>query len=178
LAVHADLHNPGATTLATSLSNTYEFAAAPAAVYALLTDRAFLEARLEATGGNDPEVVSLDSDGADTKVVTRQAIPASALPSMVASMISGDPITERTEDWRADGDGYAADFSVVIKGAPATLKGTIALTPSAAGSSLAVNGSASVPIPLFGGKIEAVIVEQVDALLSSENGYTANALAS
>ena len=93
-------------------------------------------------------------------------------------MISGDPITERTEDWRADGDGYQADFAVVIKGAPATLKGTIALTPAGAGSSLVVNGSASVPIPLFGGKIEAVVVEQVDALLSRENDYTATALAS
>ncbi len=164
--------------MATSLSNTHEFAAPPAAVYALITDRAFLEGRLAATGGNDPEVVSLDTDGATTKVVTRQAIPASALPSMVASMISGDPITERTEDWRADGDGYAADFTVVIKGAPASLKGTISLTPSGAGSSLAVNGSASVPIPLFGGKIEAVVAEQVDALLTSENAYTASALTS
>jgi hypothetical protein len=164
--------------LATSLSNTHEFAGSPAAVYALLTDRAFLDDRLAATGGDDPEVVSLETDGGTTKVVTRQSIPASALPSMVASMISGDPITERTEDWRAEGDSYLADFSVVIKGAPATLKGTIALNPSGAGSSLVVNGSASVPIPLFGGKIEAVIVEQVDALLSRENDYTATALAS
>ena len=41
-----------------------------------------------------------------------------------------------------------------------------------------MNGSASVPIPLFGGKIEAVVVEQVDALLSRENDYTATALTS
>jgi hypothetical protein len=164
--------------LATSLSVTHEFAASPAAVYALLTDRTFLDARLEATGGNDPEIVSLDADGDHTKIVTRQSIPASALPSMVASMISGDPITERTEDWRAEGDGYQADFSVVIKGAPASMKGTIALTPTGVGSSLAVNGSASVPIPLFGAKIEAVVVEQVNALLVEENEYTAKALVS
>ena len=118
--------------MATSLSVTHEFAAAPSAVYALITDRAFLEGRLKATGGNDPEVVSLDTEGDHTKIVTRQSIPASALPSMVASMISGDPITERTEDWRADGDAYQADFSVVIKGAPASMKGTIALTPTGA----------------------------------------------
>ena len=164
--------------MATSLSVTHEFAATPAAVFALLTDRTFLAARLEATGGNDPEIVSLDTTDEHTKIVTRQSIPAAALPSMVASMISGDPITERTEDWRVEGDSYLADFGVVIKGAPATLKGTIALTPTAAGASLAVNGSASVPIPLFGGKIEAVVVEQVDALLNRENEYTATSLAS
>jgi hypothetical protein len=164
--------------LATSLSVTHEFPVAPAAVYALLTDRAFLDARLEATGGNDPEIVSLDTEGDHTKIVTRQSIPASALPSMVASMISGDPITERTEDWHADGEGYAADFGVVIKGAPASMKGTIALTPSGTGCTLAVNGQASVPIPLFGPKIEAVVVEQVNALLLEENEYTAKALVS
>lgn len=164
--------------MATSLSVTHEFSAPPAAVYALLTDRTFLDERLAATGGTDPSVVSLDKEPDGAKVVTRQSIPASALPSMVASMISGDPVTERTEDWRAAGEGYAADFSVVIKGAPASMKGTIALTPSATGSTFTVDGQASVPIPLFGPKIEAVVIEQVGSLLESENDYTATALKS
>jgi len=164
--------------LATSLSVNHQFAAPPAAVYALLTDRAFLERRLAATGGNDPAVVSLDADANSAKVVTRQSIPAAVLPSVVASMISGDPVAERTETWRVDGESYQADFAVVIKGAPASLKGTMSLIPSGAGSALTVDGQAKVPIPLFGGKIEAVVAEQVDSLLSKENAYTANALSS
>ena len=152
--------------MATPLSVSHEFAAEPAAVYALLVDRDFLQRRLEDTGGLDPSVVRLDSDGAAATVVTRQAIPASVLPSMVASMISGDPVTERTEVWRTDGDGYVADFSVVIKGAPATLKGTMAL-PVGGRLHLAVDGLGRVPIPLFGGKIEGIVVEQVKALLDA-----------
>ncbi|MET3804452.1 hypothetical protein ABIB25_001447 [Nakamurella sp. UYEF19] len=162
----------------TSLSVTHEFTAAPAAVFSLFTDRAFLDARLEATGGTDPSVVSLEKQAETATVVIRQSIPSSALPSMVASMISGDPVTERTENWRTDGEGYQADFTVVIKGAPASLKGTMALVASGAGSTFTVDGQASVPIPLFGGKIEAVVVEQVDALLVRENEYTATALTS
>ena len=164
--------------MATSLSVSHDFAATPAAVYALLTDRAFLDGRLAETGGNDPSVVTLETGDGTAKVVTRQAIPASVLPSMVASMISGDPVTERTEDWTADGDGYTADFGVVIKGAPAGLKGKMLLTPSGTGSTLKIDGSASVPIPLFGGKIEAVVVEQVSSLLDREAAYTATALTS
>lgn len=114
----------------TSLSVTHDFAAPPATVYQLLTDRAFLERRLAETGGIDPAVVSLDVDGAAAKVVTRQSIPSSALPSMVASMIPGDPVTERTEEWHTDGESHVAPFTVVIKGAPATLKGTMTLAPS------------------------------------------------
>ena len=58
----------------------------------------------------------LSGDATDdaVKIVTPQSIPSSVLPSMVASMIPGDPATERVEDWHADGDGYSAQFSVVL----------------------------------------------------------------
>jgi hypothetical protein len=164
--------------LPTPLSVTHDFAASPAAVYALLIDRSFLDGRLTETGGIDPAVVSLDVAGQTAKVVTRQSIPSSALPSMVASMIPGDPVTERTEDWRSDGDGHVADLAVVIKGAPASLKGTMTLAANGVGSTLTVQGQAIVPIPLFGGKIEAIVAEQVTAQLNREAVYTANALSS
>ncbi|WP_196073367.1 DUF2505 domain-containing protein [Nakamurella alba] len=155
------------------LKVSHSLPGAPAAVYALLTDRDFQEGRLTETGGNDPQVVDLSTTDGKTTIVTRQSIPASVLPSMVASMIPGDPVTERTEVWAADGDGYTATFSVVVKGAPASLKGTMTLSADGEGSTLAVDGSAVVPIPLFGSKVEAIIVEQVGALLDSEAAYTA-----
>lgn len=162
--------------MATPLSVTHDFPASPEQVYALLTDRTFLEQRLADTGGSDPSVVRLDTTDGGATVVVRQSIPASVLPSMVASMISGDPVTERTETWRSDGDSRVADLSVVIKGAPASLKGTMTLSVSGIGSTLAVDGSATVPIPLFGGKIEAIVVEQVRGLLDREAEYTSRAL--
>lgn len=163
--------------MATALSVAHTLPAAPDAVFALITDREFLEGQLAETGGGNPEVVKIETVDGVTTVVTRQSIPSSVLPSMVASMIPGDPVTERTEVWKAEGDGYAATIAVVVKGAPASIKGTMALTPAAGGSSLAVNGSAAVPIPMFGGKVEAIIVEQVGKLLASEAEYTAQKLA-
>lgn len=160
----------------TTLSVTHQFSAPPSTVYALLTDRAFLDRRLAETGGEDPSVVSLESTADGATVVTRQSIPASAMPSIVASLIPGDPVTERTETWRPNGAGYAADLAVVVKGAPASLKGTMALDPAGAGCSLTIDGQASVPIPLFGSKIEAVVIEQVTGLIAKENQYTAATL--
>jgi len=163
--------------LSTTITVTHEFAATPAVVYALLTDRTFLDGRLTATGGIDPAVLSLDVDGTVAKVVTRQSIPSSVLPAMVASMIPTDPVTERTEDWHSDGERHIAPFTVVIKGAPATLTGTITLAPTGQGSSLTIDGQATVPIPLFGAKLEAIIAEQVTAMLNKEAVYTAATLA-
>lgn len=163
--------------MATPLSITEDFPASPSAVYALYTDAGFLQSRLEDCGALDPQVLGVDTSDDAVTTVTRQSIPASILPSMVSSMMSGDPVTERTETWRPDGAGYLADFSVTIKGAPASLKGTMALTPSGSGTTLTVNGQASVPIPLFGGKIEQTVVEQVGQLINMESDYTRRRLA-
>lgn len=166
--------------MSTDLHVVQQYPAAPEAVFALLGDRSFLEGRLAASGGLEPSVdeVTAAGEGADRTlvVVSRQSIPASVLPSMVASMIPGDPVTVRTERWRAEGDGFRADFDVVVKGAPASMKGTMALSPAPEGSTLTVDGSATVPIPLFGGKIEGVIVEQVESLLQAEERFTRSQL--
>jgi hypothetical protein len=162
----------------TRLNVTQQYDAPASEVFALFSDQEFVEARLEDAGGLDAKVVSLDVTDDGVKIVTRQSIPASALPSMVASMIPGDPATERVEEWTATGDtGYSAQFSVIVKGAPATLKGTMNLVDAGAGSTLTVDGTAAVPIPLFGGKIEGVIVEQVTSLLKSEEAFTRTELA-
>jgi hypothetical protein len=159
------------------MSVVQEFPAAPSEVYALITDRGFLEGRLADCGGEDPEIVSLEVGDGTATVTTRSAIPASVLPPMVASMMAGNPVTERTENWRADGDGYSADFSVTVKGAPASLKGTMTLAPAPDGSTLTVQGNAAVPIPMFGGKIEEVIASQIGELLQMEGDYTRAQLA-
>lgn len=163
--------------MSTDLTVTEEFAAAPSAVYALITDAAFLQDRMVAGGGLEAKVISVETADGVTTVVTQQSIPADALPSMVASMLGGDPVTERTEAWRTDGDGYAADFTLTVKGAPASVAGTMSLAPAGGGAAFAVHATATVPIPMFGAKLESVISEQISAVLASESTYTRQRLA-
>jgi hypothetical protein len=154
------------------LTVTQQYDSPASAVFALFNDPDFIAGRLEDSGAPDAKVMTVDSSADGVKIVTRQSIPASVLPSMVASMIQGDPATERTEDWKIDGDTYVAEFSVIVKGAPASIKGTMTLSAAGDGSTLVVKGEAAVPIPLFGSKIEGVIVEQIGKLLASEEVYT------
>jgi hypothetical protein len=161
----------------TPLKVTQQYDAPAADVFALFKDRDFVQGRLDHSGALDPQVMAVDNTEDGVTIVTRQSIPASVLPSMVASMIQGDPATERTETWQVDGDGYTADFMLTVKGAPATIKGTMSLTNAGAGSTLAVAGTAAVPIPLFGSKIEGVITKQISDLLAMEETYTQARLA-
>ena len=160
----------------TPLNVTQHYDGPPEEIFALLNDPDFIAGRLEDSGAPDAKVMTVDSTADGVRIVTRQSIPASVLPSMVASMLQGDPATERTEDWHFDGEVYVAQFSVIVKGAPATIKGTMTLAPAGAGSTLVVKGEAAVPIPLFGGKIEAVIAEQIGTLLAHEETYTQSRL--
>ena len=163
----------------TKLSVTQKFDAAPDRVFQLFGDPEFLASRLVANQGLDPEIVTQESSETSATLVTRQGIPADALPSVVSNFIQGDPSTQRTENWTADSEGgYRADWSVTVKGAPANLKGTMLLTPDGEGSQIAITGTANVPIPLFGGKIEKVIVEQVSELLQREEKFTQQHLVS
>jgi hypothetical protein len=163
--------------MSTDVTATEEFPAAPAAVFDLITDADFLQARMVAGGGIDPKVLSVDTADGVTTIVTQQSIPADALPSMVSSMMGGDPVTERTEVWRTNGGDYAADFSLVVKGAPATIKGTMTLSPAGTGSTLGVNVTATVPIPMFGPKRESGIAEQIGDIFAAEGQYTRSRLA-
>lgn len=163
--------------MATDLAATEEFPAQPAQVFALFTDADFLAGRMNASGGLEPTVVTLEATSDAATIVTQQSIPADSLPSVVSSMLGGDPVTERTENWRADGDGYTADWTLTVKGAPASVKGTMTLAPSGAGSVLTVDGTANVPIPMFGAKLESTIVEQISAVLAAEGEYTRSRLA-
>ena len=156
----------------TPVNVTQQYDAPPTTVFSLFRDPDFVAGRLADSGAPDATVVSVEPSADGVRLVTRQSIPASVLPSRVASMMQGDPATERTEDWRADGDGYVADFSLVVKGAPASIKGTMTLSPAGAGSTLVVSGQAVVPIPMFGSKIEVVIAEQIGTLLGHEETYT------
>jgi hypothetical protein len=157
----------------TPLNVTQKYDAPAIEVWALFNDPDFIAGRLDDSGAPDAEVMTVDSTEDGVRIVTRQSIPASVLPSMVASMLQGDPATERIEDWHFDGESaYVAQFSVTVKGAPASIKGTMTLAPAGAGSTLVIKGEAAVPIPLFGSKIEAVIAEQIAKLLAFEETYT------
>ena len=87
----------------TPLNVTQQYDAPAGEVFALFNDPDFIAGRLEDSGAPDAKVMTVDSTADGVKIVTRQSIPASVLPSMVASMIPGDPATERTEDWQVDG---------------------------------------------------------------------------
>lgn len=148
-----------------------------ATVYDVVIDRKFLEARLGELGGKDPALLEHDVDENGARVVTRSSIPVEFLPSVIQRFTGGDLVLDRVETWAPADGGYRGSFEVTVRRLPGRLTGTQTLSEDGDGSVTVVDGDAEVPVPFVAGRIEAIVTEQVGALLDAEDGFTRRWLA-
>jgi hypothetical protein len=142
-------------------------------VYATLVDPDYLRARLERMGGPGAALLEHSADVEGGRYRLRHGLDKANLPSMVQSLVPGDLVIERTESVRRLGAGdYDGDVDVRILGTPATALGRMRLRDTADGSEFLVRADVTVQVPLIGGRIEAVIAEQVQNMLAAETAFT------
>ena len=152
---------------------------APAdAVHDALVDHDYLAARLKELGGKDSALITHDVDGDTATIGLRQGVPVEFLPSVVRRFTGDDLVLDRTERWRRrDAGGWMADVEVTVRGLPGSIAGTEEITDSGAGSELVLHGTATVPVPMVGGRIEGSVAGQVAELLGFESEFTRRWLA-
>lgn len=137
-------------------------------------DRSYWLERLAESGADEATLNSITS-GADggVDVVTTQTMRADRLPGVVAQFHRGDLSFVREEVWTPVRDGKAAaTVKGTIPGAPATLSGTVVLSPTGSGSRLEFTATVEVRIPLVGGKVESFVGAQLVGLLAAEQNFT------
>ncbi|MFI9007053.1 DUF2505 domain-containing protein [Actinosynnema sp. NPDC053489] len=144
-------------------------------VYAALVDETYLRDRLAELGGTNPELVAFTATDQSTSYQLRQGVPADRLPSVARGLLGGDLVIDRAESWTEA--GRTGTVEVTLNGVPGRLDGTITLADAPGGSELTLIGQVKVGIPLMGGKLEALIAEQVALLLDKESEFTAEWLA-
>lgn len=145
-------------------------------VYAALVDEGYLRDRLAVLGGNDAALVAFTTTGGTTSYQLRQGVPADRLPSVARGLLGGDLVIDRAEAWT--GAGRTGTVEVTLNGVPGRLDGTLTLVDAAGGGcELTLTGQVKVGIPLMGGKLEALIAEQVGVLLDAEAEFTTEWLA-
>jgi hypothetical protein len=142
-------------------------------VFATMTDRAYLQARLRELGGPGSELLELEASPEAARYRLKQGLSEADLPPMVGKVVGGDLSIERTETLRRTGPGsYGGDVDVKIAGVPASATGTMSLSDAGDGSEFEVRADVTVRVPLIGGKIEEIVAEQVRRLLEAETAFT------
>jgi len=131
------------------------YPAAPEAVFAMLTDEAFLTQVCVATGAVRHEV-GVVVTGGGARVTTRRDLPTDQVPDFVRRFVGETLTVVRVDTWAAAGaDGSRrGEMAVEIAGAPVRLTGTLSLTPDGAATVEDVDGDLKASVPLVGGKVE------------------------
>ena len=148
-------------------------------VFAAMSDPEYLRARLREIGGPGSGLLEHDTTPDGVRYRLRQGIAKEDLPAVVGKVVSGDLAIERTETLNRTDDGsYAGDVDVTIPGMPASASGSMRLADADGGALFEVHTDISVRVPLFGGKIEEIVAEQVRRLLEAETAFTVRWLGS
>ncbi|ANH38624.1 Polyketide cyclase / dehydrase and lipid transport [Nocardioides dokdonensis FR1436] len=148
-------------------THTLSYDASPDDVYAMLRDPAFRERVLAAQAVVSSEVTLEPRDGGagGFHLVVEQVQDTAGLPA-IARKITGD--TTRAvveEDWAGPSGGTV---SITAPGKPTSATGTVALEAAGAGTREVVELDVKVKVPLVGGKLEALMADNIEKGLDIE----------
>jgi hypothetical protein len=150
--------------MATRFSVAQEYATAPDAVLAMLTDENYVRTRAERTGASAVSVTREESADAITVTIVRE-LPAQ-LPSFAKSMV-GDVIrVDEVQVWPLP-LGAPATLTASFN-APMNVTGTITVTGDAGGTLVKIDGEVRASVPFVGGKLEGLAREQFERYLAAE----------
>ncbi|MGZ4625181.1 MAG: DUF2505 domain-containing protein [Kineosporiaceae bacterium] len=135
-------------------------AAAPDQVVRLMTDPASVTQRYEAAGFTSVAVAA--STEGDRLVVETERDETGVLPGPLAKITGGSVHLHQVDRWGPAGsDGSrTATWRISFRGVPGSIEGTICVTPDGDGSLLVHEATVTAGIPLIGGKLESLTIDQ------------------
>lgn len=123
-----------------------EFPADPDKVYAMLTDKAFLERVCAETHATSHDVIV---DGDSVKTSRELPAPDAARPFTGATLTVVEDVT-----WSDTGNGRTGTVTMKVPGQPVNFTGKYELAAGGAGTVLTLTGVLKVNVPLLGKKLE------------------------
>ena len=160
------------------LHTQHQYSADPGTVFTMLTDEAFLRAKLEARGERNVEVVECRETPEGYRIVTRRTVDLD-VPGFAKKILKPANTVTQTDVWSAPGaDGSrTGQWQVEAKGVPVTMAGTMTLSGSAEGSVEDINGEVSSSIPLIGGMLANFVGGTAERNLADEHTFASKWLA-
>lgn len=151
------------------IEEKWVYPASAEAVYAMIVDPSFQEAKCAATKAVDYSV-QIDPTAKGHTIVSSRTMSTSSFPSQFKSMVGETLQIVETQVWGAPetGGSRAADLTVEIKGAPIGMTGTLRATPSGSETMMQIDGNLKASIPLIGGKIEQAAAPAIIAAIRTE----------
>jgi len=137
-----------------------------AGAFKLCTELKHQEQVYARLGGSD---VKIKRDGRAPNVKLKISRKEDANPpAAIRKLVPATTEVSHTEDWAADGDGFAAKIVIDIKGVPVRISGTKALQPAKGGCTVEWNFDVTCGIPLLGGIVASFAGGEIEQKLEKE----------
>ncbi len=160
--------------MARSFDMVAEYVGTVAQVHRAFCSKDYWLDRLAEARTDESTLDAFAEDGqGGTDITTTQTMRAAGLPGVVTQFHLGDLSLVREEHWGPLADGRAVGtVRSRVPGAPANITGTGVLTPTERGARLDFSALVEVRIPLVGGKLEAMLGQQLKYLIELEQKFT------
>jgi hypothetical protein len=157
--------------MAQQIITEMRFPVDPETAYAMVTNAAYAQERAERTAGSDITISVSGAAPSPATVVSRRSLPVpDELPSFAKGMVGDGISVEETHAWGdPDSDGVrTAELTVLFPSLPVKVTGTMAITATETGCTVAINATVAASMPMVGGIIEQGVKGQVLRATSEE----------
>ena len=134
--------------------------------FKLCTEQKSQEAVYAKLAGTDLRI-KREGRAPNVKLKISRKMPANP-PAAIKRLVPATNDVSHTEDWGADGKGYASKIAIDIKGVPVKISGTKVLQPEKGGCTVEWNFDITSGIPLLGGIIASFAGDEIRKNLEDE----------
>jgi uncharacterized protein YndB with AHSA1/START domain len=147
-------------------------------VWAAFSDPEFYQAKFEAIGHRNVEIVSTDTDDEGFSVEVSREVPLE-VPGFLRGILGEWNTLLQNERWTDAGKGvYTNELEIEARGIPALMTGTMTLSSHGKGCVNEVAITIRASVPLIGGKLEQFVSRDTEATLAAEYEFIQDYLAS
>jgi len=160
------------------LQARHDYDAGVGEVFAMLTDEAFLRAKLSDRGDTAVEVLECGPGPLGFRIVTRRSV-ALDVPQFAKRFLRPTNTVTQTDVWsEPDSDGSrTGTWRVEASGVPVTMTGTMTLTGGPGRGVEGIDGEARSPVPLVGGRLAGLVGSTAAENLDAEHAFARRWLA-
>ena len=137
--------------------------------FASRVEQSVRERACQESGALSYEVLIEHAADGGARVQVQRVMPAQ-VPDFIRRFVGDSISISQVEQWSAPGPAgvRTAMVNVTVKGQPASMTGSITLSPAPAGATELVTGEVKVGIPFLGRQIEPEIVKVIEAAVRIE----------
>lgn len=142
-------------------------------VHATLTSERYWQEFIAKAGGTNAELVSFSSDDSGTTATLKQFIARDKLPAVVQKAVKNDMVIVRVIQFGPLNGTFAGNSKSTMEGRPKDgITTNFTIAPSGDAAEAAVTMEAAVGIPIIGGQLEKILLQNMESLVTQEAKWT------